>query len=57
MKPERPRLDERPEQPEPRALEHAPESPAAELDFDALDLSVETVEERISPSETNVFDK
>jgi hypothetical protein len=30
---------------------------AAELDFEALDLSIETVEERISPSETNVFDK
>ncbi|MEM1451646.1 MAG: hypothetical protein AAF957_00010 [Planctomycetota bacterium] len=28
-----------------------------ELDLDDLDLSVETVEERISPSETNVFDK
>ena len=27
-----------------------------ELDLDDLDLSVETVEERISPSETNVFD-
>jgi len=31
--------------------------PRAELDFEALDLSIETVEERISPSETNVFDK
>jgi len=29
----------------------------AELDLDALDLTVETIEERISPSETNVFDK
>ena len=28
-----------------------------ELDLDALDLSIETAEERISPSETNVFDK
>ncbi|MEM9383252.1 MAG: hypothetical protein AAGB93_25130 [Planctomycetota bacterium] len=27
------------------------------LDLEDLDLSVETVEERISPSETNVFDK
>lgn len=27
------------------------------LDLDAMDLSVETAEERISPSETNVFDK
>lgn len=34
-------------------------APAADeaLDLDALDLSVETAEERISPSETNVFDK
>ena len=29
----------------------------ADLEFEELDLSVETVEERISPSETNVFDK
>lgn len=28
-----------------------------ELDLEGLDLTVETVEERISPSETNVFDK
>ena len=27
------------------------------LDFSKLDLAVETVDERISPSETNVFDK
>jgi hypothetical protein len=27
------------------------------LDLESLDLSVEPVEERISPSETNVFDK
>ncbi len=27
------------------------------LDFANMDLSVESVEERISPSETNVFDK
>lgn len=27
------------------------------LDLEQLDLSVEKVEERISPSETNVFDK
>lgn len=29
----------------------------ADLDLANLDLSVESVEERISPSETNVFDK
>ena len=28
-----------------------------ELDFAEMDLTVEAVEERISPSETNVFDK
>lgn len=28
-----------------------------DLDIEGLDLSVETVEERISPGETNVFDK
>lgn len=27
------------------------------LDIEWMDLSIETVEERISPSETNVFDK
>jgi hypothetical protein len=34
-------------------------APAAvpELDFAQLDLRVEVVEERISPGETNVFDK
>ncbi|MHC4375145.1 MAG: hypothetical protein ACYS26_00970 [Planctomycetota bacterium] len=30
---------------------------AGDLDLSQLDLSVEEVEERISPSETNVFDK
>lgn len=30
---------------------------ALDLDLEGLDLTVETVEERISPSETNVFDK
>lgn len=33
------------------------EAPAQGLDFSKLDLSVERVDERISPSETNVFDK
>ncbi|MCP3916053.1 MAG: hypothetical protein GY711_10895 [bacterium] len=32
-------------------------SRSAELDFEELDLTVEHVEERISPGETNVFDK
>jgi hypothetical protein len=38
---------------EERAKDEALEVP----DFAKLDLRVETVEERISPSETNVFDK
>ncbi|HIG87213.1 MAG TPA: hypothetical protein EYQ25_09230 [Planctomycetes bacterium] len=32
-------------------------SPLADLDLSNLDLTIESVEERISPSETNVFDK
>lgn len=31
--------------------------PEPKIDIESLDLSVEEVEERISPSETNVFDK
>ena len=34
-----------------------PKAPKKPLDLSTLDLSVEKVEERISPSETNVFDK
>jgi len=34
-----------------------PPSTPSDLDFAKLDLSVEKVDERISPSETNVFDK
>ena len=33
------------------------EAAPKKLDLKSLDLSVEKVEERISPSETNVFDK
>ena len=39
-----------------RSAESAP-SPEEALDLDGMDLTVESVEERISPSETNVFDK
>lgn len=42
---------------EEASTEALAETSAEELDLDSLDLSVETVEERISPSETNVFDK
>ena len=36
---------------------HKSEPDKKPLDLASLDLSVEKVEERISPSETNVFDK
>ena len=39
---------------EERAGETRPEAP---IDFSKLDLTIEKVEERISPGETNVFDK
>lgn len=35
----------------------APPTKPEDLDLENLDLSVEKVDERISPSETNVFDK
>lgn len=35
----------------------APDPKTVKLDLLKMDLSVEEVEERISPSETNVFDK
>ena len=41
----------------PLAEEAAPPTPPAKLDIASLDLTIEEVEERISPSETNVFDK
>jgi hypothetical protein len=37
--------------------ERGQEQPKEKLDFAKLDLRIEKVEERISPSETNVFDK
>jgi len=33
------------------------ESPGEGLDFAKLDLTIEKVDERLSPSETNIFDK
>ena len=33
------------------------DAPLNASDLEGLDLTIETVEERISPSETNVFDK
>jgi hypothetical protein len=37
--------------------ERSADKPEEQLDFAKLDLRIEKVEERISPSETNVFDK
>jgi hypothetical protein len=37
--------------------ERGAEAPSAKIDFAKLDLTIEKVDERISPSETNVFDK
>jgi hypothetical protein len=48
----------KPERPEATTREERGEKAAAQdIDFAKLDLTVEKVEERISPSETNVFDK
>lgn len=41
----------------PRREERAEEKAPEKIDFAKLDLSIEKVEERIAPSETNVFDK
>ncbi len=51
--------DARPsKRPEAKTREERGTEPAVpELDFASLDLRVEVVEERISPGETNVFDK
>ena len=51
------REDETKEETLERAAAPLGEAAEEELDLEELDLSVETVEERISPSETNVFDK
>jgi hypothetical protein len=48
------------QRPEPRTREERGQGEheqVPQIDFANLDLRVETVEERISPSETNVFDK
>jgi hypothetical protein len=51
---------------QPKESEPSPQKSRAErtkpeegqpIDFSKLDLSIEKVEERISPGETNVFDK
>lgn len=53
------------QQPKPTTEKPAPKSreergadkPKEKIDFAKLDLRIEKVEERIAPSETNVFDK
>ena len=50
------RAESRPTAPATRE-ERATPAAVPELDFAKLDLRVEVVEERISPGETNVFDK
>lgn len=52
----KPEAPARPAAPKAAEKQDAPR-PAQKLDFAKLDLTVEKVEERISPSETNVFDK
>lgn len=47
-----------PERPAPQKREtRANETRPEKIDFAKLDLTIEKVEERIAPSETNVFDK
>jgi len=59
MKPAEPKPDSASEKPAPpkRAERNEARAEPETLDFAKLDLSVEKVEERIAPSETNVFDK
>ncbi|MHC4264136.1 MAG: hypothetical protein ACYSWX_16570 [Planctomycetota bacterium] len=51
------RARERRETPKSDPKRDSPKPTRAPIDLDAMDLSVENVEERISPRETNVFDK
>ena len=60
MKPAETKPD--PKKPTPPTREERADAKTAKgdpetLDFAKLDLSIEKVEERIAPSETNVFDK
>lgn len=66
MKPSKEQQPVRPETPSETSQSGPSEAPQtdkgalggdAELDFESLDLKIEAVDERISPSETNVFDK
>lgn len=58
MKPNESQPKTQDEKPAPKVREErGAESKPAKLDFAKLDLTIEKVDERISPSETNVFDK
>ena len=51
------RKNEPENKPKPAREERATEPAPERLDFSKLDLTIEKVEERIAPGETNVFDK
>jgi hypothetical protein len=56
--PEKKTKEPKTDKPEPKkGAERGEEKSSAKIDFAKLDLSIEKVDERISPSETNVFDK
>ena len=58
MKPNETNPKTQDEKPAPRTRqERGAEPKPAKIDFAKLDLTIEKVDERISPSETNVFDK
>jgi hypothetical protein len=58
MKPDETKTSTQSERPDPKPREErGAEKKPAKIDFAKLDLTIEKVEERISPSETNVFDK
>lgn len=51
-----PKTETKPPAPKSRE-ERSAEKPKEKIDFAKLDLRIQKVEERIAPSETNVFDK
>ena len=58
MKPNEKKSQTENEKPDPNPREERAVDPKSiKLDFAKLDLTIEKVDERISPSETNVFDK
>jgi hypothetical protein len=58
MKPNETKRESENDKPAPTPREERATDPKTiKLDFAKLDLTIEKVDERISPSETNVFDK